>query len=46
LSIMQTAHNKIIYHFKRVMSIILRILQDKYLCFTKIFDRTAFKKQF
>jgi S-adenosylmethionine:tRNA ribosyltransferase-isomerase len=28
------------------MSIILRILQDKYLCFTKIFDRTAFKKQF
>jgi S-adenosylmethionine:tRNA ribosyltransferase-isomerase len=43
---MQTAHNKIIYHFKRVMSIILRILQDKYLCFTKIFDRTAFKKQF
>lgn len=43
---MQTAHYKIIYHFKRVMSIILRILQDKYLCFTKIFDRTAFKKQF
>ena len=28
------------------MSIILRILQDKYLCYTKIFDRTAFKKQF